>query len=330
MVLNTASIHSTLNEYGLKNDTYNLIKYSDEIKDKAVETGNILNRSTIIQILNDLKIENKISNRTTKSLFVTYMVNVLKLFEEMTIFDEKRGTTLTRYVATYTPVSPYEIALSLLSKSFLSHYSSLYVSDLTINNPKNIYINKEQSKKNISNNQNKISQGRIDYAFSKKMRSTTMIYNFQYHQEFYRVHVLNSKNTNNTGVVYRQPINFSKKIRVTNIERTLIDIVVRPQYSGGVQEILEAYIEAKEYIDINKLIAYLKKFDYSYPYYKSILFFLKYASYDLDQIETFEQNFILNSIENDVNFYLDYQIINKKLNKEIGIYYPALLDNKID
>ena len=36
------------------------------------------------------------------------------------------------------------------------------------------------------------------------------------------------------------------KIRLTNIERTLIDIAVRPVYSGGVFEVLKAYRLAKD------------------------------------------------------------------------------------
>ncbi|WP_240310794.1 hypothetical protein [Brochothrix thermosphacta] len=147
MALNSNEVISILRRNGLKQDIYKLIQYSDEIKEYSLSIGNILNRSTIIQILSNLKEENKIPKRTSNSNFIRYMTDILEMFEEVIIFDEKRGSTLTRYVATYTSVSPYEIALSLLSKSFLSHYSSLYVNDLTLNNPKDIYINKEQSKK---------------------------------------------------------------------------------------------------------------------------------------------------------------------------------------
>lgn len=325
MALNSNEVISILRRNGLKQDIYKLIQYSDEIKEYSLSIGNILNRSTIIQILSNLKEENKIPKRTSNSNFIRYMTDILEMFEEVIIFDEKRGSTLTRYVATYTSVSPYEIALSLLSKSFLSHYSSLYVNDLTLNNPKDIYINKEQSKKPEMKKHN-ISQNRVDYAFSKKMRATTMIYNFKYHEEFYRVHVLNSKNTNNTGIISKKPINFSEKIRVTNLDRTLIDIVVRPQYSGGVKEILEAYVRAKSNININKIVTYLEKFNYLYPYYKSILFFLDYANYDIAYSQVIEGEFE-SKMNTEVNFYLDYQITNKILNKKIGVYYPPFLDN---
>lgn len=324
MVLSTHEVNLMLEDKKIKKDTYKLIKYSDEVKEKAVNLGNILNRSSIIKILSELREEEKIPDGTSNYNFIKYMVDILDMFDEVVIFDERKGSTVTRYVAKYIAVSPYEIALSLLSKSFLSHYSALYVHDITINNPKDIYINKEQSKKPNKKEHKQITQGRIDYAFSKKMRATTMVYNFQYKGEFFRVHVLNSKNTQNTGIIFKQPINFSKKIKVTNLERTLIDVVVRPQYSGGVKEILDSYIRAKKQLNINKLIKYLDKFDYSYPYFKSILFFLKYANYNPKILDDFRKKYD-KDLNNNVNFYLDYQIVRKNLDKNIGIYYPAFL-----
>lgn len=326
------SIHEVeliLEKKKIKKDIYKLIKYSDEIKEKSISLGNILNRSSIIQILSELRGEEKIPDGTSNYNFIKYMVDILDMFDEIVIFDERKGITITRYVAKYITVSPYEIALSLLSKTFLSHYSALYVNDITINNPKDIYINKEQSKKPNKKEHKQITQGRIDYAFSKKMRATTLIYNFQYKGEFFRVHVLNSKNTKNTGVIFKQPINFSKKIRVTNLERTLIDVVVRPQYSGGVKEILDSYIRAEKQLDLDKLVKYLDKFDYSYPYFKSILFFLKYADYNKKMLNDFRKRYG-NDLNNNVNFYLDYQIVRKTLDKNIGIYYPSFLEKEYE
>ena len=286
-----------------------------------------MNRTNIINILNKLRSENKIIQSTSISNFLRYAVDILGLFEVITIFDERKGETLFRYIATYTKVSPYEIALSLLSKSFLTHYSALYINDLTINNPKDIYINKEQSKKYINSSKNikQITQGRVDYAFSKKMRSTSTIYNFNYHKEFYRVHVLNSKNTQNTGVISVKPIGFSKQIEVTNVERTLIDVVVRPKYSGGVKEILESYIRTEGKVNIDKLLDYLDKFDYAYPYHKSILFFLKYAKYDEKDIAKIILRYN-DDPRNKIKFYVDYQIVNRKLDEKTGVYYPKILD----
>jgi len=52
------------------------------------------------------------------------------------------------------------------------------------------------------------------------------------------------KNTNRLGVEeIAGPA--SETIPVTNLERTLIDIVVRPAYAGGTSQLLKAYRTAK-------------------------------------------------------------------------------------
>lgn len=47
-------------------------------------------------------------------------------------------------------------------------------------------------------------------------------------------------------------------IPVTNIERTLIDIVVRPELSGGIQEVIKAY-QSVDTVQIAKIQTYLRK-----------------------------------------------------------------------
>src|SRR5699024_6037270 len=228
-------------------------------------------------------------------------------------------------ISTYIEVSPYEIALSLLSNSFLSHYSALYVHDLTINNPKDIYINREQSKKPVNKENAKLTQRKVDYAFSKEMRRTTDIYTFVYQGTHYTVHVLNSKHTNKTGIIREKPVGFSKNIQVTNLERTLLDATIRPRYSGGSLEVLEAYYAAKQVVSIQKIADYLKKFDYIYAYEKSVLFYLKNTNYAKDDCAVLE-DLLDKSPHKEINFYLDYQLTQKKEDKTIGIFYPSAID----
>lgn len=327
MVLSDEKIQNILLEKKITKDASNLVKYSDEIVIQArKEFGNILNRTSIIKILNDFKQSNKLKKSASVSKFIDIIIDKLGLFEPIKILNEYKGETVTRYIATDIQISPYEIALSLLSKSFLSHYSALFVNDLTINNPKDIYINKEQSKKDFySNNEQNISQGRIDYAFSKKMRRTNMIYSFTFDETSYKVHVLNSKNTNNTGVVLKNVVGFSKPVRTTNIERTLIDATVRPGYSGGALEILEAFLRAKNELNSKQLWSYLKKFNYSYPYHKAIAFYLKYSDYSYKNELV---DFCNNDNQNSLTFYLDYQMVSPQKDDELGIYFPKMIPKK--
>ena len=164
-----------------------------------------------------------------------------------------------------------------------------------------------------------MTQGRIDYAFSKKMRRTNFIYSFTYKEISYRVHVLNSKNTNNTGVVSKKIIGFSKPVKVTNIERTLIDAAVRPSYSGGALEILEAFSRSQDSINLDKLWTYLKKFNHSYPYFKSIAFYLKYSN---QEYRNYLKKYYFKDSRNDLTFYLDYQMITPKKDDELNLFFP--------
>ena len=207
------TVNKILKQNNLKRDTYKLVANQDVLKDLGIKYGNILNRSSLIKILGTLKENHGVPERTSLSLLTHYLQNVLKLFSKIELYSEKKGEKVTRYISTYVKVSPYEIALSLLSNSFLSHYSALYVHDLTINNPKEIYINREQSKKPINKENAVLTQRKVDYAFSKEMRQTNDIYNFAYQGIYYKVHILNAKNTNKTGIIKKTPIGFSKAVQ---------------------------------------------------------------------------------------------------------------------
>lgn len=61
---------------------------------------------------------------------------------------------------------------------------------------------------------------------------------------------------------------------MTKLERTLIDIAVRPNYAGGVHHVLEAYAAAKSRVSVNVLLATLQKMEYVYPYHQVIGFYI--------------------------------------------------------
>ena len=68
MVLTDNEIEKILIKHQIKKDTYGLIKYSDEIVQKSKkEFGNILNRTSIIQIIQKLKEEGFIDDNQLKA-----------------------------------------------------------------------------------------------------------------------------------------------------------------------------------------------------------------------------------------------------------------------
>ena len=132
----------------------------------------------------------------------------------------------------------------------------------------------------------------------------------------YKICILNGKFTNKLGVIETQ-LEDKAKIFSTNVERTLIDITVRPAYSGGVFEVLNAFRLAKEKVSINKLAATLKKLDYVYPYHQAIGFYVERSQcYKESQIN------LLKKIPIIYDFYLAHGMKEVEYSKEWKLYYP--------
>jgi hypothetical protein len=200
--------------------------------------------------------------------------------------------------------SVFQVAVSLVNKSYLSHYSAVYLHGLTNQIPKTIYISFEQSKKN--NVDRELEQNAIDSAFSRPQRKsgTTTIY------EGYTFLLHNGMNSNRSGI-------FSlNDLPITNIERTLIDIAVRPGYAGGVDSVLDIYRRSVDKISMNKLVATLDKLNFIYPYHQAIGFYLQKAGLSDDKLEVLRKRKML------FDFYLTYEIIEKEYNNIWKIYYP--------
>lgn len=311
-----------LKKLNLKNDTYKLVENSDNIKILLNKHGYVLSRTTLIKLLADLKSEYTVKKTLSLKKLIVYLTDVFKWFEEVSVLMPD-GHHAKRLVYLLEEVSPYEIALSLRPSAYFSHYSALVINDLTENNPKDIYINNEQTKKPIDKSNAILTQKKVDYAFSKPMRRTNNIAKFNYKKIEYKVYMLNGKNTNKLGVVTKQPIGFSRPVKVTNLERTLIDIVVRPPYSGGVEEIANSFRNASNDVSVNKLISYLRKINYVYPYENAALFYSNKAKYSKNKINLL--NKYIAEKNSNIDFYLDYQMVDKVLDSKARVYYPGIM-----
>ena len=178
--------------------------------------------------------------------------------------------------------------------------------------PKSIFVNKEQSEKNLSN---ELKQEGIDRAFKNKGRQSNFIWSWKdYHFTF-----LSGKNTGDYGVV-NMKLDTGEIVRTTNLERTLVDVVVRPAYCGGTDNLIEIYRRAKDRVSAKQLIKTLKKLDYMYPYHQSIGFLMERAGCEKNEYEQ------LKKLGMEHDFYLDYKIKNKKYDKNWRIYYPREFD----
>jgi len=97
--------------------------------------------------------------------------------------------------------------------------------------PTIIYVNKEQSPKTAKGT---LSQTGIDRAFSHKQRQFGCIVTHDRTQ----IVLLSGKSSNRLGVVKIAGPQ-SEPLELTNVDRTLIDIAVRPTFTQAVQRALQ-------------------------------------------------------------------------------------------
>ena len=204
----------------------------------------------------------------------------------------------------------YELMPALRPKGYYTHLSAMHFHGLLSYQPQCLYFNHEQRPRPVAGN---LEQSRIDNAFKKKQRVTTSRTKYD-GKEYW---LLNGKQTENYGVVSIKTVD-NIQIAVTDLERTLIDITVRPAYAGGVKSVLEAYKSAQPKISIQKLSTTLRALNYIYPYYQSIGFYLESSgNYNLEDMQEF-----LNYQKFDYDFYLDYEMKNPAYSDRWRIYYP--------
>ncbi len=202
--------------------------------------------------------------------------------------------------------SPYHYAISIRNGTYLSHSSSMNLLGLTQQIPKVIYVNKEQSPKKKSFEP--LTQESIDRAFLNQQRRSKYIFKI----ENYQIILLSGKSSNNAGVEIDEVLNVPR----TCLERTLIDITVRPRYAGGVFKVLEAFKSSIHDIDYSKILAYLNQLDYKYPYHQSIGFYLERAGVKASKLKLFSDLGIK------YNFYLDYAIASPMFDNSWRVYFP--------
>lgn len=248
----------------------------------------------------------RLAARTNVHEFVQFLIKQGRLTEHVL-----RSTTYAREIIRYSwgAASKFELALSIQSRGYLSHATAVSLHGLTDLVPKVLYLNIEQSPKPAA--RSPLSQRGIDHAFSRRQRQSNLIYDC----EDWSVTIISGKNTNNLGVEeIRGPD--SEKLSATNLERTLIDIVVRPAYSGGIFQTLNAYRAAKNKLSTNRLISILKKLDYIYPYHQAIGFLMEAAGYDEKRYA------MLQRLGIEYNFYLVHGMQNPSFSQKWKLFFP--------
>lgn len=134
-----------------------------------------------------------------------------------------------------------------------------------------------------------------------------------------RITLLSGKNTNRLGVQQIQD-GRGVSLDLTGLERTLIDITVRPGYAGGVNHVLQCFKAAKEKIDLKKLVTLLNALDYVYPYHQALGFYLQKAGLKPNSWADLKSEGL------QYDFYLAHGESRLKYDSDWRIHYPADLE----
>lgn len=232
---------------------------------------------------------------------ITYLKNRNILKEEKVLGDKIEGYSI--YGIVHKEPNEFDYAAACSRSSHFSHYTALFFHNLTLQIPKSIYLTIER---NVTHNNLIITQEKIDEAFKNKPRISSNTRNIKRNQ----IYIINGKNSEKIGIIHANGIQF------TDLERTLIEIAVRPFYAGGVTQVLEAYIKAKNDVDMKKLYDYYNKFKYTYPYYQAIGFYLEKAGYKNTYILPFLKK------EKPFKFYLTYNMKITSFSDKWNLFYP--------
>ena len=214
----------------------------------------------------------------------------------------------SRYV--WGQVSEHRLAASLWKGAYLSHGTAVFLHGLTDDLPKVIYVNREQSRKPAP--AGGLTQEGLDLAFARRQRASS----YEFALGDYRVLLLNGKHTGRLEVVQLPEPFDGGMLPVTSLERTLIDIVVRPAYAGGVGLLLDAYEGARDRVRIPVLVATLKQLGYVYPYHQAIGFLLERAGVESGQLEP------LRALGLDFDFHLVHGVRERDFHAGWRLFHP--------
>jgi hypothetical protein len=218
-----------------------------------------------------------------------------------------RYAPITRYLL--RGCTPLELASTLKRAGYFSHGTAASLHRLTDQVPRTFYVNSEQSAKPAPTSG--VSQPALDRAFKAKQR----ISKFAFTHANSRFVLLSGKNTQRYGVEAMNGPS-GEVLMVTNLERTLVDLVVRPAYGGGIVEVLEAFRIARDRLSAKKLLATLEALEHLYPYHQAIGFLLARADYPARDLAPFK------SLGFHHDFYLSNAMVKPEFDSSWRIYYP--------
>ena len=169
-----------------------------------------------------------------------YMPECLYYLRQMGwILPIKRGLySLSTIFLSGKKISEYEVAMFLASPAVISHSSAMYIHKLIAFVPDSIFVSVG----------NKVSLPRVGGSNNAVSVINGTAYRFVQvpKQEYFGI---------------QQMWLDGVQIFVTNIEKTLIDALLKPKYCGGIAGVIAAFEKSSSELNLEKIISYAQKCD---------------------------------------------------------------------
>ena len=172
-------------------------------------------------------------------------------------------------------IDAYELPVAAIPKGYFCDLTAVYHHSLTNQIPNAVYWCHENLAPRKRGGAENLSNARIRNAFLKPHRHTSFVIPHRDHD----ILVVAGSRGPSHGVetVQRQHSPCPVGSRVTSLERTLIDAVVSPHYSGGLTSLCEYFRAARKRLDVTQMLDIYRKLDFVYPYAQSIGFMLDHC-----------------------------------------------------
>lgn len=285
-----------------------------DIVDAFARGKRVLRTSEIAHLLKENRQFWRLAQRTSLHDFIRFMVEKTDLRSVRLPFPQREVVGYT-----WGQVPLLEMLLHLVERSYYSHYTALRIHGLTEQVPKTIYLNQEKPPSYAPDDDDKvvIDQAAIDQAFKNPPRATKN--EIELPEEQCRVVMLQSAYHQGLGIVdgtFNDGSAQSLSIRYTDLERTMIDVVTRPFYAGGVAEVAKAFENAKGRLAVNKMSAMLKKMGFGYPYHQAIGYYLERSGYKASLVDIFRHQPMVR------DFYLTHGLDKTTYCREWRLHVP--------
>jgi len=149
-------------------------------------------------------------------------------------------------------------------------------------------------------------------AFSRQQRTSSYVLPLG----DFRVSLLSGKQTGRLEVGELPDPEGEVMLPVTKLERTLIDIAVRPGYAGGIVHVLDAYRGAVNRARVPVIVATLKKLAYVYPYHQSVGYLLERAGFEPRKLAP------LQALGLEHDFYLVHGMRDREHDPKWRLFFP--------